>query len=95
MDPEQAAQQIQALTANVAKLTGQNEEQLNHKTRNGSELPRIRMRKNNLEELKEMIMKRSQIVKLIEEQGHQKKIHPGWKVNSATRGEKLTNLGVP
>ena len=58
-------------------------DQLNPKTRNDNRLLRIRMRKNNLEELKEMTMKRIQIVKLTEEQGHQKKIHPGWKVNSA------------
>jgi len=57
--------------------------QLNPQTRNGNRLPRIRMRKNNLKELKETIMKRIQIVKLTEEQGHQKKIHLRWKVNSA------------
>jgi len=58
------------------------EEQLNPKMRNGSRIPKIRMKKNKLEELKGIIMKRSQIVRLTKEQGHQKKIYPGWKMNS-------------
>ena len=58
------------------------EEQLNPKTRNDYGLPKIRMKKNNLEELKETIMKRSRIVRLTEDQGCQKKIHPRWKMSS-------------
>jgi len=43
------------------------EEYLNPKMRNSSELSKIRMKKNNLEELKETIMKWSQSARLIEE----------------------------
>lgn len=58
------------------------EKQLNPKTRNDYRLPKIKMKKNNVEELKETIIKRSRIVRLTKEQGCQKKIHPGWKMNS-------------
>ena len=58
------------------------EKQLSLRMRNDNGLQKIRMKRSNIEELNEKIMKRSQIVKSTKEQGLQKKIHLEWKANS-------------
>ena len=72
MDPVRATKQIQAFTANIVKLTHQNENlkgPLSPKMRSDNELLRIKMKRSSIQGLRETIMKKGQIAMPIREQG--------------------------
>ena len=72
MDPMQAAQQIQALLANIIELTHSNENLerlLSPRMSSDNELLKIKMKRSSIQGLRETIMKKGQIAMPIGEQG--------------------------